>query len=123
MPGIFSGNGSVAWTVDGANVREADMKLSPAEKGAPRRVRQSGTDETDPGERFTISIKVPQNERDADAFIEELRKRAQALKRGQTLRLSFPIEDRRYNSSGKPTKEQIVIGWPSSTRTGGAKAT
>jgi hypothetical protein len=116
MPGTFSGNGSVTWVVEGANVREADMTLSRPEKGAPRRVRQTGTDETDKGEQFTISIKVPQDEKDADAFIEELRKRAQALKRGQTLRLSLPIEDRRYNSSGKPTKEQIVIGWPSATK-------
>ena len=122
MPGTFSGNGSVTWVVEGANVREADMTLSPPERVAPRRVRQTGTDETDPGERFTISIKVPQTERDANAFIEELKKRAQALKRGQTLRLSLPIEDRRYNSSGKPTKDQIVIGWTSSTRTGSAKA-
>jgi len=122
MPGTFSGNGSVTWVVEGANVREADMTLSPPERVAPRRVRQTGTDETDPGERFTISIKVPQTERDANAFIEELKKRAQALKRGQTLRLSLPIEDRRYNSSRKPTKDQIVIGWTSSTRTGSAKA-
>ena len=123
MPGTFSGNGSVTWVVEGANVREADMTLSRPERVAPRRVRQTGTDETDPGERFTISIKVPQTERDANAFIEELKKRAQALKRGQTLRLSLPIEDRRYNSSGKPTAKQIVIEWPSSTGTGGAKST
>jgi hypothetical protein len=116
MPGIFSGNGSVAWVVEGTNVREASTTLSRPERGAPRRVRHSGTVETDPDQDFTIAIKVPHDERDADRFIDELKKRAATLKRGDTLELTLPIEDQRRNRSRKATENQIVISWPSATK-------
>jgi hypothetical protein len=123
MPGIFSGNGSVMWVVEAANVREADSELFAPAPGAPRRVRQTGIDETDRDQEFTVSIKVPQDAREADVFIERLKKQAAALKRGGTLRIALPIEDKRHNQSGKPTRNQIVIEWPSATKTGSARAT
>jgi len=114
MPGIFTGNGSVAWLVEANNVRKASSKLDPPRQGRLRRVRQSGIDETDPDEYFTIAIKVPRDKDEGQAFIKELNERARALKQGQTLTLRLPIEDKRHNRPGRATDEQIVVSWPSS---------
>ena len=117
MPGSFSGNGSVTWTVEGNNVREAESTLLRPEKDQPRRVRQHGIDETDPDQYFTVAVKVPRNEDEAREFIDELREKVKGLKLGSTLEFRLPIEDIRRKGLKTATENQIVIAWPSSTRT------
>ena len=121
MPGTFSGDGSVIWTVEGNNVREASSILLPPKKGRPRRVVQRGIDETDPGEYFTIEIKAPREEDERRMFVEALRRQLDAVSQGRTLKVRLPIEDKRRNG-GAATREQIKIAWPSAKRVTSASA-
>jgi hypothetical protein len=120
MPGTFSGNGSVTWLIEGNNVREADSMLYPPKGDTPRRVVQTGVDETDRGEYFTITIKVPRTEKDAKAFVGELNEQVRKMRAGEPFTLRLPIEDtQREGLGGVATEKQIVIDWTSSLlRTG-----
>ena len=118
MPGSFSGNGSVVWMVDGANVVQASSRLEPPDSKAPRRVVQDGTDLTDPGEFFTVVIKVPTKDSERRAFVKMLKKEAERLGRaeaGDELTLRVPIEDAAHNKPAPPMKDQILVLWKSST--------
>src|ERR1700747_2941398 len=97
MPGSFSGDGSVVWLVEANRVREASCSGHVPRRKKPGRVRQHGIDETDPDQQFTVSIQVPRNPKEADAFIARVAQRAQNLRRGGTLKIELPIEDRRHN--------------------------
>ena len=113
MPGIFGGDSSVQWIVDGDNVRRASSTLYPSERDKPRRLRHDGIDQTDPGEYFTVVIKLPRNSDERAAFIAALKEQMERL--GDALTFRLPIEDREHNKPDPPTTDQIQILWASST--------
>ena len=61
------GDGSVAWVTDVDNVREKPKSDPKGSKGH----RQEGVDLTDPGEYFTVCIKLPRD--NPDTFLAGLR--------------------------------------------------
>ncbi len=96
--GVFGGDGSVKWVVDGGNVKAGTPQSHPNGKGH----HQEGISETADGERFKITIKLPKEAN--DPFLSELRA---AINNPQGGKVSFtlPIEKENY--------DQIRIGWSS----------
>jgi hypothetical protein len=114
MGGVFSGNGSVTWVVEGDNVQETDSILYPPDRDRPRRFRHHGVDRTDAGQFFTIVLKLPRVDAERKRFLEELRDAAD--KATTTISVRLPIEDVQHNAPDPATADQIQILWPSSRR-------
>jgi len=97
------GDSSVMWRVWVGNVRHKELKHNP--KGAHGH-EQGGVDETDAGEDFTVTIKVPPND---PKFLERLGSavtRAARKKRGgRRVRFTLPIRPK--------DTDQIQIRWKS----------
>ena len=105
--GEFGGNGSVNWVVDVGNARPNSVKSN---KKGPKGHRQEGTDETDPGQVFNITVEIPNTVTAADNLANELQNMADTVRQGHAnsgMRVGFnlPIE------SGNP--DQIRITWNS----------
>lgn len=124
MPGSFSGNGSVKWLVTAKNVERATCEFDRPEQESPRNVRQDGVDRTDPGQYFTVIIKLPRDRKDKTGklrkhrawFLQELAKQVALVRGGKktALKIRLPIEDRAHNHPREPTNDQIRILWKSS---------
>ena len=105
--GEFGGNGSVNWVVDVGNARPNSVKSNP--KG-PKGHRQEGTDETDPGQVFNITVEIPNTVTAADNLANELQNMANTVRQGNAnsgMRVGFnlPIE--------LGNRDQIRITWNS----------
>lgn len=96
------GDGSVKWRVWVGNVRHSELKHNP--KG-PNGHEQGGVDETDRGEEFTVTIKVP---RDDAKFLTRLGSAVgRASKKKGSRRVTFTLPIRQGDD------DQIQIRWNS----------
>jgi hypothetical protein len=105
MPGSFSGNGSVKWSVGVER-----LKGKPINKllGGGR-YRSEGMDETPPNHFFKVTIKYPRRPEEAAKFLARLEKAA--APGGSALVIYVPIED--VNSDYQPpSDDQILVEWP-----------
>ena len=116
IPIMVGGDDSVQWVVEGDNVREANTTDYPPEPEKPRKLRHDGVDRTNPGEYFTVVIKLPRRPDEREAFIAALKEQIDTL--GETLTLPLPIEDREHNRPDAPTTDQIRVLWASSKSLG-----
>jgi hypothetical protein len=98
--GVFGGNGSVNWRVDVRNPIKIVTRKKP---GTRRGWRQTGHDATPKNGRFTVTIKVPETNR--EKFLAQFHAAVANTKRSR-LRFTLPIEPGNRN--------QISIRWPSS---------
>ena len=102
--GDIGGDGSVEWRFFVDNVRRSAIRnCTIGDTG----YEQGGVDETDPGEKFTVGIKIPQS---PEEFVKTLRAAADEAERhmkepGYIVRFTLPIESK---NSG-----QIQIRWNS----------
>jgi hypothetical protein len=106
--GGFTGNNSVEWEVQGDNVRSHDSQ--PAGAGSQGRLH-TGIDETPDTPQvqyFTVSIRLPRDANERDAFLNALRDEVARQRNPITVRL--PIEDEEH---GGATPGQIRVDWPS----------
>ena len=110
--GEFGGNGSVNWVVDVGNLRAGSDKSGKAGSTSqgPNRHRQEGTDETDNGQVFNVTVEIPNNVTDADNLANELQNMADTVRQGHAnsgMRVGFnlPIE--------LGNRDQIRITWNS----------
>jgi hypothetical protein len=111
------GDESVEWKIWAENVRKGTIKSTPI---GDYGYVQGGIDETDDGDLFAISVKMPVDSR---AFVESLKKAAEEAEKyagqpGYLVSFVLPIEKRSYN--------QLQVRWtstpPSATKpTLGAK--
>src|SRR5262245_23800568 len=102
------GDGSVKWSIDADSVKEhsSTHELS-------GRLKHSGIDKTgNPGDPFTISIKVPSHFKTAEAYLEELRNPKSVWgihpEPNGELRVFFNIPIERM------THDQIRVSWGNS---------
>jgi len=107
------GDTSVRWNVDVDNLRPGSAKSEPR---GERGLHQEGIDETDDGEAFTISIKLPKAKLVERARF--LKACVAALKNPvkNRITLKIPIEKGNMNEDGRVN--QIQIRWRSSKRIG-----
>ncbi len=101
------GNGSVQWFVSSDHVRRTELRH--AARGSKGH-EQRGVDEVDPGEQFTVSIRMPRNASERAALVATLKQLvadAEASPGDSSARITFklPIEDHR--------PDQIQILWNS----------
>jgi hypothetical protein len=116
MPGGFTGNGSVRWSIDARNVK-GNPNNNPGTGG---RHHQDGVDNTPIYGRFTITIRHPTDPNERDAFRQALYDAWSASNAGaQVATFSIPIEDQQsqYNAPSAtqplaPTDYQIFVDWP-----------
>jgi hypothetical protein len=107
--GDIGGDDSVEWRIFVDNVRRSTIRnCSIGETG----YEQGGVDETDEGEQFTISLKMPQDPGD---FVRTLQAAAAAAQKyagtpGYLVSFVLPIEKRSY--------DQIQIRWNSTKAPG-----
>ena len=100
----IGGDDSVQWSVEVDHVRVDKLKQEP--KGS-KGWRHEGVDESDDGEKFTISIKIPN---DATEFVRTLHDAAIEAERqksnpGHPITFKLPIERKNH--------DQIKIRWNS----------
>ena len=105
--GEFGGNGGVNWVVDDGNARPNSVKRN---RKGPKGHRQEGTDETDNGQVFNVTVEIPNNVTDADNLANELQNMANTVRQGHAnsgMRVGFnlPIE--------LGNRDQIRITWNS----------
>ena len=99
------GDGSVQWRVFVDQVRKTTVR---SRRIGLRGLQQSGVDETDPGERFSVGVRIPT---DSGDFVRSLRAAADdaaahAGDPGYVVSFVLPIEPR--------NSDQIQIRWNSS---------
>jgi hypothetical protein len=117
--GEFGGDGSVKWDISVDNVREGSPISVPNGKGH----RQSGIDEVDEGQYFTISLEIPRNMNDKTSLANALQAAAQtvsSMPAGSGIKVSLPLPIESDNP------DQIQIDWnsrPLTTVPAGGKPT
>jgi hypothetical protein len=104
--GEFGGNGSVNWVVDVGNARAGSVKSNINGKGH----RQEGTDETEGGQAFHVTVEIPNTVTAAQNLANELENMAKTVRQGVAnsgMRVGFnlPIEPN--------NEDQIQIRWNS----------
>jgi len=114
MAGVFGGDSSVKWLVVSDDPSDVTSEPSP-EPGKPRKHRQRGREDTDPGQYFVVSIEVPRTQADKNDLALGLfaaADRLSGLPAGAgRVWFRLKIED---TQNGGPNEDQIKIDWPSS---------
>src|SRR5262249_25089078 len=99
----FGGDGSVQWNLRVSEVRAETFREGVVlDRGT---VAQQGVAEAPETAQFTITIKVPKDQKAKDRFAEQLRKCAD---KGSRVTLTIPVEGE--------TRKQVVVAWPGSRR-------
>jgi hypothetical protein len=97
--GDFGGNGSVAWTIDVERLKQNSAHSAIAGGGPGHgngRHHQDGTDDTQPGQVFTVYLKAPRVDRDRSGLATGLRNAADALEKanaGDRVAFRLPLEN------------------------------
>jgi hypothetical protein len=103
------GDGSVQWEVEVKKGKAGKINSSPLPHPGGH-YNNAGSSDTDPGQRFAITIKHPKDQHERDAFRQQLYDAWVASNAGaKTAAFSIPIEDD-ASAVGKTT-DQIVIDW------------
>jgi len=108
--GEFGGNGSVNWVVDVGNAKGVKSGPAGSTSQGPKPHRQEGTDETDPGQVFNITVEIPNTVTAADNLANELQNMADTVRQGNAnsgMRVGFNLLIEPGN------RDQIRITWNS----------
>ena len=112
--GEFGGDASVRWNIDVDQLRPGSAK---SERRGETGLHQEGIDETDEGQQFTISIKLPSASRkDPKELGRFLKLLIAAIKNPVKNRVVLKIPIERGNQRPDGRVDQIRISWNSSKR-------